>query len=195
MKVFCRENNIGFIDRWDHFTSRKHMYARDGVHLSNSGVSVLAGMIDREIIRHPSYNGFTMNNDIALLKLDSAIEFPADNKVAPICLPSAGELYTNVEAVVTGWGTLASGGFQPFKLNEVTVPTMTNTQCQTYYGASSITSNMLCAGVAAGGKDSCQVGMGKELVLILQEWLQVERTLARPKDKALYNLQRDLFIH
>ncbi|KAK7075758.1 hypothetical protein SK128_019793, partial [Halocaridina rubra] len=42
MKVFCRENNIGFIDGWDHFTSRKHMYARDGVHLSNSGVSVLA---------------------------------------------------------------------------------------------------------------------------------------------------------
>ncbi|KAK7087076.1 hypothetical protein SK128_002178, partial [Halocaridina rubra] len=49
MEVFCRENNIGFIDGWDHFTSRKHMYARDGVHLSNSGVSVLAGMIDREI--------------------------------------------------------------------------------------------------------------------------------------------------
>ncbi|KAK7085850.1 hypothetical protein SK128_008573 [Halocaridina rubra] len=48
MEVFCRENNIGFIDGWDHFTSRKHMYARDGVHLSNSGVSVLAGMIDRE---------------------------------------------------------------------------------------------------------------------------------------------------
>ncbi|KAK7070553.1 hypothetical protein SK128_011539 [Halocaridina rubra] len=47
MKVFCRENNIGFIDGWDHFTSRKHMYARDGVHLSNSGVSVLAGVVYR----------------------------------------------------------------------------------------------------------------------------------------------------
>lgn len=49
MAVFCRQNNIVFIDGWDHFTRRKDLYARDGVHLSSSGVSILADLIDRAV--------------------------------------------------------------------------------------------------------------------------------------------------
>uniref|UniRef100_A0A3B3I0U8 Peptidase S1 domain-containing protein n=1 Tax=Oryzias latipes TaxID=8090 RepID=A0A3B3I0U8_ORYLA len=39
-------------------------------------------------------------------------------------------------------------------LQEVSVPIVSNTQCRDSY--SSLTSNMMCAGLTEGGKDSCQ---------------------------------------
>ncbi|XP_064100709.1 trypsin-1-like, partial [Macrobrachium nipponense] len=104
-----------------------------------------------QIIVHPAYNSNTMDNDMALIKLATPITFPADNRIAPVCLPSASNLYENVNAIVTGWGTTSSGGTQPNELQEVTVPTLTNTQCRLLYGTS-ITSNMICAGPIAGGE-------------------------------------------
>lgn len=53
---------------------------------------------------------------------------------------------------------VCAGGRQPKSLHEVTVPTMTNEACKaTEYDDDEITDNMICAGVAEGGKDSCQV--------------------------------------
>ncbi|XP_068231114.1 trypsin-like [Palaemon carinicauda] len=115
------------------------------------------------IIMHPNYNKTTYNNDVALIKLTSAITFPSDNKIAPACLPNADNDYSNVEATVTGWGKLTHGGNQPNELYEVDVPTMSNTQCQQFLG-NVITNNMICAGLAAGGKDSCQGDSGGPLV-------------------------------
>ncbi|XP_064092983.1 trypsin alpha-3-like [Macrobrachium nipponense] len=105
-----------------------------------------------QIMVHSGYNRNTQDNDIALIKLTSPITFPADNTIAPVCLPAPGNLYDSVTATVTGWGTTTSGGSQPVNLYEVDVPKMTNSQCQQYYG-SAITTNMICAGLAAGGKD------------------------------------------
>ncbi|XP_064100706.1 trypsin-1-like [Macrobrachium nipponense] len=109
------------------------------------------------MIVHPQYNSNTLDNDMALIKLASAVTFPADNKIAPVCLPDPGNAYANVNATVTG-------GTQPQELYEVEVPTMTNTKCQQSHGTNSITANMICAGVDAGGKDSCQGDSGGPLV-------------------------------
>ena len=46
---FCRENNIAFVDVWENFYSRGRLFARDGVHLSRAGVSVLAGLVERAV--------------------------------------------------------------------------------------------------------------------------------------------------
>lgn len=128
-----------------------------------SETSVTQRLSIAQIIVHPSYSPITYDNDIALIKLSSPITFPSNNKIAPICFPTAGNLYANVQAIVTGWGTTSSGGTQPNQLYEVTIPTLSNTQCCLSYGLS-ITSNMICAGLAFGGKDSCQGDSGGPLI-------------------------------
>ncbi|XP_064100784.1 transmembrane protease serine 9-like [Macrobrachium nipponense] len=115
------------------------------------------------IIVHSQYDSTTLDNDMALLKLSSPISFPLDNKIAPVCLPDPNNDYANVDAIVTGWGTTSSGGSQPYELYEVTVPTMTNSKCSQAYSGE-ITSNMICAGLDAGGKDSCQGDSGGPMV-------------------------------
>uniref|UniRef100_A0A3P9MLV6 Peptidase S1 domain-containing protein n=1 Tax=Oryzias latipes TaxID=8090 RepID=A0A3P9MLV6_ORYLA len=48
-------------------------------------------------------------------------------------------------------------------LQEVSVPIVSNAQCSaTYAEIMAITSNMMCAGLTEGGKDSCQVSLEQE---------------------------------
>ena len=75
-----------------------------------------------EIKEHYYYNPRTNSHDISLLKLASEITFPSDNKLAPACLPSAGNTFVGADAVVTGWGTTSQNGSQPEALREVTIP-------------------------------------------------------------------------
>ena len=113
-----------------------------------------------KIENHPDYNEDTTNNDFALIKLKEAVDFCAHPHIRPICLPTdPSEMFADVEAIVTGWGATSSGGSLSSTLLEVTVKTMTNDKCTNDYGYSSsmITSEMLCANVEGGGKDSCQV--------------------------------------
>merc|ERR1711962_1579043 len=75
-----------------------------------------------EIISHPNYNGNTYDMDFALLKLKKKIDFSANSHIRPICLPdNVNELYTNAEAIVTGWGTTSSGGSLSSTLQKVMV--------------------------------------------------------------------------
>lgn len=69
-------------------------------------------------------------------------------------------LYLNVNAVATGWGTLKEDGKPSCILQEVEVPVLSNQLCvkDTNYTDKMITENMLCAGYPGlGTKDSCQV--------------------------------------
>merc|ERR1712083_351586 len=110
---------------------------------TSSETSMTSRRSIRQVLRHSRYSSSTLHHDISLLKLVVPISFPSNNKIAPVCLPSQGNLYESVNAIVTGWGTLSSGGSQPTTLQEVTVPTMSNTQCKaTSYSSNSITSNM-----------------------------------------------------
>ncbi|XP_047488454.1 trypsin-1-like [Penaeus chinensis] len=114
-----------------------------------------------QVVVHPQYNRNTLENDIALLKLSSKITWPSDNTVAPVCLPPAGESFSDASAIVTGWGAQSeSGGYLP-QLYEVTVSTLTNEECNTLYGGG-ISDGMICAGEQ--GKDSCQGDSGGPMI-------------------------------
>ncbi|XP_017835602.1 trypsin beta-like [Drosophila busckii] len=110
---------------------------------------------------HEGYNGNTMVNDIAVVRLSSALSFNGNIKAIGL----AGSTPNNgVAAVVTGWGTLKSGGSSPSQLQKVDVNIVGRTQCQsgTYSYGSEIKATMICA--AGSGKDSCQGDSGGPLV-------------------------------
>ncbi|XP_029996707.1 serine protease 33-like isoform X2 [Sphaeramia orbicularis] len=120
-----------------------------------------------QIINHPDYNSDTSENDMSLLRLSSAVDFT--NYIRPVCLAASGSTFAGgTDVWITGWGDINSGVSLPFpeRLQEVSVPIVSNTQCSADYQANSIsiTDNMLCAGLREGGKDSCQGDSGGPLV-------------------------------
>lgn len=116
---------------------------------------------------HPNYNSRTTDYDYATLTLCEELTWAKD--VAPVCMPTTsgqGTQYENKAAVVSGWGTLSSGGSRPAQLQEVTVNTVSNSACcaaTTAYDCTQITSRMICA--SAPNKDSCQGDSGGPLVV------------------------------
>ncbi|CAF1576748.1 unnamed protein product [Adineta ricciae] len=137
-----------------------------------------------QIIIHASYDTDTYENDIALLKLGTALTM-SDTAISTICLPSvssatlaAGEWpAAGTTVVAVGWGTLSEGGSLPSKLQQVTLQTIS-------YQASSCSSSItdwhiqLCAGVSGGGKDTCQGDSGGPLVMFSssKQWVLVGLT-------------------
>lgn len=59
-----------------------------------------------------------------------------------------------------------SGGPSSAKLREVTLPIWNNTDCEEAYSSKVIDSNQLCAGLKAGGKDSCAGDSGGPLMAL-----------------------------
>ena len=135
--------------------------------LSSSGGERISVM---EIIEHPSYDSWTLDSDLALLHLSTASSYPtmqvAGSGVAP-----------GVMATVIGWGDTIGGSpsSYPDALRQVSVPIVSNTTCnapQSYGG--DVTSSMMCAGYAQGGKDSCSGDSGGPLMAPNGSgWMQV----------------------
>uniref|UniRef100_A0A3B3UYK9 Peptidase S1 domain-containing protein n=1 Tax=Poecilia latipinna TaxID=48699 RepID=A0A3B3UYK9_9TELE len=119
-----------------------------------------------QIIVHPEYSAATDDNDIALIKLSSAVTF--NNYISPVCLAAADStFYSGVNSWVTGWGNIGSGAPLPSPQNlmEVEIPVVGNRQCKcSGYAPTTITDNMICAGLLQGGKDSCQGDSGGPMV-------------------------------
>ncbi|XP_073240968.1 transmembrane protease serine 9-like [Porites lutea] len=115
-----------------------------------------------KIIKHPSYHKpIDMSHDIALLKLERPAILDSYTNLA--CLPSSDPVVGD-SCVITGWGTLASGGSQPDKLQVATVPVVRQSTCEKAYKQYGIHASMICAGLTEGGVDSCQGDSGGPMV-------------------------------
>jgi len=118
---------------------------------------------------HPEYNPDTsLNFDFAILTLNKPVDITsADSKARAACLASDPKrLYGNGESLtVSGWGLLdENDGFfdLPNVLHHVQVPGVSNQECRQDYG-STITPQMICAGLDEGGIDSCSGDSGGPL--------------------------------
>ncbi|CAH0592701.1 unnamed protein product [Chrysodeixis includens] len=98
--------------------------------------------------------GHAYNNDIAVLRVNSNIEFN------PYIFPAAiaGSMYNlpdNAEVWTAGWGATSFEGPVSTSLRHVQVWTINQSRCNTRYDGS-LTANMLCAGwLDVGGRDAC----------------------------------------
>lgn len=62
-----------------------------------------------QIIKHPAYDPFTYDNDMALLQLSAPVNFTT--YIKPACLAAAGSTFnTGMDMWVSGWGNVNSGG-------------------------------------------------------------------------------------
>ncbi|MEM6502063.1 MAG: serine protease [Cyanobacteria bacterium P01_C01_bin.89] len=157
--------------------------------LTNSGEQIAVA----EVIIHEDFDPNTLDNDLALLRLDTDSKQPNIKIIEPgdpSNLTNPGNL-----ATVIGWGATSEGGNSSQKLLEVTVPIVSNQDANNAYKqlGSSITENMIAAGVPQGGKDACQGDSGGPFVVkdADGEWVLAGATswgigCARPSLPGLY---------
>lgn len=109
-----------------------------------------------EITVHPQYDTSTLNNDVAVLRLQYA--YNPNGSVRSVNLSSSALSISGGESLtVMGHGLLEDNGLPPTNLHDVDVTAVGQAECNAAYGGG-ITSNMLCA--ADAGKDSCQGDSG-----------------------------------
>ncbi|XP_064484453.1 complement factor B-like [Ornithodoros turicata] len=121
----------------------------------------------KSIIRHEDYNGTTLDNDIALLELQSNMTYNA--YIRPICLPPEklrcnSHFYpTKKHAFVIGWGKTGTYWYTVQKLQQVKVTIHDDATCTSAHGKYSYTDNMMCAG-GYGEGDTCKGDSGGPLM-------------------------------
>lgn len=120
-----------------------------------------------KIIVHENYNPKSNSHDVALLKLAQPVLI--GQGVDTVCLPDRLNPLPiddlTKRCFITGWGTLSSGGSQPDRLYEASVPLVSKRRCKKgYKGIGKIHKSMLCAGLDEGGIDSCQGDSGGPLM-------------------------------
>ncbi|HUX57918.1 MAG TPA: trypsin-like serine protease [Bacteroidales bacterium] len=121
-----------------------------------------------EVIVNEGYDSQTLENDIALLKLEQPIDII---NTAPIRLitsddVSDGATDPGVMSWVTGWGlTRVDPNVFPSNLQKVQLPIVSNDQAATVW--SSIPSTDLMAGYLNGNKDACNGDSGGPLAVPL----------------------------
>ncbi|CAI9541891.1 unnamed protein product, partial [Staurois parvus] len=130
----------------------------------------------KTIITNPNYKGTGDIGDIALVQLDTPVNYT--QYIMPICLPSSTTTFPcGMECWVTGWGTTWSPPFNG-ALQEVMTPLIDLNTCQTMYSNTGSTEKIkydqICSGYKDGQKDSCKGDGGGPLVCKVHGiWYQV----------------------
>ncbi|KAK8772716.1 hypothetical protein V5799_024040, partial [Amblyomma americanum] len=109
---------------------------------------------------HHNHNGQTLDNDIALLKLQGGVQLNA--RVCLVCLPARGAAPTPGErCTVTGYGYLGEGGPIALRVREAQLPIVEDRDCTAKINAVTekqflMPASSYCAG-GEKGNDACQV--------------------------------------
>jgi len=130
-----------------------------------------------EIHEHPGFDDWTLENDIALLKLQTPASVGEPVFWATEVLAYSFEPTT--VATTAGWGLTENSpvgtlfGVQD-NLREVDVPIRTTSECSAAYPGEFFEDSMVCAGYPAGGMDSCSGDSGGPLFVAEGDrWRQV----------------------
>ena len=163
--------------------------------LSSDGQSLSVS----DIVLAPNYptapeptDGAGGDNDLALLHLATAVTGAVTRLAAPARMA---EIPVGADTTAVGWGELALFGANSETLQEVIVPVVgVGDACSQVTDYNNITSNEICLGFLAGGKDTCQGDSGgPAFVLRDNEWFLLGATswgfgCAAPNRPGVYTL-------
>ncbi|KFV68416.1 Enteropeptidase, partial [Dryobates pubescens] len=132
-----------------------------GLYDQSDVTSAVVQNID-QIVINPHYMKRTKDSDIALMHLESKVQYT--DYIQPICLPEKNQQFLpGMNCSIAGWGSILNEGPTSNILQEAEVPLISNEKCQQWMPEYSITENMICAGYDLGGIDSCQGDSGGPL--------------------------------
>ncbi|XP_039963994.1 transmembrane protease serine 9-like [Bactrocera tryoni] len=115
----------------------------------------------QDIHQHPNYNSNTLDNDVTLVWIHS-VSFSGN--IQAIRLPSFNQ-YSNYEgqwATASGWG--GTSGNNQDHLQYVSVQVISNSECASVYGSSTVTDNTICVSTN-GGRSTCGGDSGGPLAV------------------------------
>ncbi|KAH0626003.1 hypothetical protein JD844_034402 [Phrynosoma platyrhinos] len=165
-----KEHKCGAIvvaERW--LLSAAHcfdMYSDPRLWVAILGTPFLSGLNGRvekvsQIHRHPFYNAYTLDYDLALLEL--AVPLRYSGTIKPICLPDSTHRFGQGDhCFITGWGSTKEGGLMSRQLQKAAVQVIGEQDCRRFYPVQ-ISNRMLCAGYLQGAVDSCSGDAGGPL--------------------------------
>ncbi|XP_058866328.1 transmembrane protease serine 5-like [Acipenser ruthenus] len=137
-----------------------------GIVTRSSGIlAERSGNPVEKMIYNKQYNHRSHDNDIALVKLKSPLNFT--DTIRPVCLPRYDQDFSGgTRCWISGWGyTRPDDVHIPDTLKEAAIPLISTKKCNSscmYEGE--ITPRMLCAGYPEGKIDACQGDSGGPLV-------------------------------
>ncbi|GBL92229.1 Limulus clotting factor C, partial [Araneus ventricosus] len=122
-----------------------------------------------EIIIHPEFNPLTFDNDIAIVKLSSDVQY--SSRIKPICMPSPDSTRINVvpgqKGYVTGWG-MNEKRILLSRLMLLTLPVQSPETCMSAYWRRNtfmrITQGMFCAGYTDKKINACDGDSGSPMI-------------------------------
>jgi len=118
-----------------------------------------------KVYRHPLFNNNTKVNDLALIELNSPLDF-TNGTVSPVVLPGRVGEETAAGTFVTtiGWGAIVSGGIGAVdKQRKIRTQVIGDAECGTAYGGV-LPPAQICSGTTAGGVGPCDGDVGGPVV-------------------------------
>lgn len=105
-----------------------------------------------------AFTATNLQNDIAVLKLATPVNFATNPHIRPICLPNVGQVFNGQRCWVAGFGaTSFTSNLYQTVMREVDVPILDGPTCQARYTASRLGAtfvfnqqSFICAGGEAG---------------------------------------------
>ncbi|XP_053677178.1 trypsin-7-like [Anopheles nili] len=112
-----------------------------------------------EIINHPSYSDASLDFDVCVIRITTS--FIGANIAAIPLAPEGTDYPAGTRTVVSGWGLTSPIGSLPLNLMAVDLPLISQDGCRSFWGAASLTDNMICA--SESGRDACNGDSGGPL--------------------------------
>ena len=136
--------------------SNNGLQVKIGLHNVNGTTRAITRNVDQVIV-HPSYSSWSLDNDYALLHLSQPV---TTFEPIQLCTDTNHDEEPTMSTTM-GWGATSSGGWGSTYLMEVDVPI--DDSCGNI--GNETTNNMVCAGDSNGGEDSCQGDSGGPLIM------------------------------